>query len=55
MKLRKQIDDKYKWDIGMFKSEEEINSAFADLEFLTNELPKFSFYENKWVSQKNRK
>lgn len=42
MKLRSQIDDKYKWDIGIFKTEEEINSAFEDLKFLTNELPKYN-------------
>ena len=42
MKLRSQIDDKYKWDIGLFKTEEEINSAFEDLKFLTNELPKYN-------------
>lgn len=42
MKTRNQIDEKYKWDIGLFKTEEEINSAFADLEFLTKEFPKFN-------------
>lgn len=42
MKLRNQIDEKFKWDIGMFNTQEEIDSAFADMEFLTKELPKFN-------------
>lgn len=42
MKTRNQIDEKYKWDIGLFKTQEEIDSAFADLEFLTKELPKYN-------------
>jgi len=48
MKKRNQIEGKYKWDIGLFKTEEEINSAFADLEFLTKELPKYNgLFTNK--------
>ena len=42
MKTRNQIEEIYKWDIGLFKTEKEINSAFSDLEFLTKELPKFN-------------
>lgn len=42
MKLRKQISEEFKWDIGLFKTEEEINSAFKDLEFLTNEVTKYN-------------
>jgi len=42
MKLRKQINEEFKWDIGLFKTEAEIDSAFADLEYLTQELPKFN-------------
>ena len=42
MKLRKQISEEFKWDIGLFKTEEEINKAFKDLEFLTNEVTKYN-------------
>ena len=41
MKKRNQIDEKYKWDLELFKSEEEIEEAFNDLKFLTEEFPKF--------------
>jgi len=42
MKLRKQIDENLKWDLEMFKTQEEIDSAFADLEYLTKEIPNFN-------------
>lgn len=41
MKLRSQIEEKYKWDLGLFKTEEEIEQAFKAIEHLTKELPKF--------------
>ena len=41
MKKRNQIDEKYKWDLELFKSEAEIEEAFNDLKFLTEEFPKF--------------
>ena len=42
MKKRNQIEEKYKWDLELFKSQQEIDAAFADLDFLTQELPKFN-------------
>ncbi len=41
MKKRNQIEDKYKWDLELFKTDEEIEKAFAAIEFLTKELPKY--------------
>ena len=40
MKLRSQIDDKYKWNIG-FGSPEEIEEAFQDFQYLIDTLPKY--------------
>lgn len=42
MKKRNQINEKYKWDIELFKTKEEIESAFKDLVFLTQEFPKYN-------------
>ena len=42
MKTRNQIDNKFKWDIELFKTEQEIKKAFEDLEFLTTEVTKFN-------------
>lgn len=41
MKKRSQIDEKYKWDIGLFKTDEEIEDAFNAFEFLTKEIPTY--------------
>ncbi len=41
MKLRSQIDDKYKWDIG-FGSQEEIEKSFQDFQYLIDTLPKYN-------------
>jgi len=41
MKSRNQIDEKYKWDLELFKTEEEIERAFDAFEVLMNEIPKF--------------
>ncbi len=35
MKKRSEIEEKYKWDIGSFKTQEEIDNAFKTLEKLT--------------------
>ncbi len=35
MKKRSEIDEKYKWDIGCFKTQEEIDKAFKTFEKLT--------------------
>lgn len=48
MKLRKQISEEYKWDIGLFKTEQEIEQVFSDIEYLIQELPKFNGkFDNK--------
>ena len=41
MKKRSQIDEKYKWDIGLFKTDKEIEEAFNAFEFLTKEIPTY--------------
>lgn len=42
MKLRNEIDDKYKWNIDLFHTDDEIESAFADCKFLIDTLPKYN-------------
>ncbi len=42
MKLRSQIEDKYKWDLELFKTDEEIEKVFAYIEKLTKVLPTYS-------------
>ena len=41
MKKRADIDEKYKWDIGLFKTQREIENVFTTMQFLTDEMPKF--------------
>ena len=41
MKKRADIDEKYKWDIGLFKTQKEIENVFTTMQFLTDEMPKF--------------
>ena len=42
MQERNEIDEKYKWKLDMIKSDDEIEQVFKDIEFLTEELPKFN-------------
>ena len=35
MKKRSQIEEKFKWDIGLFKTEQEIEDVFKAIEQLT--------------------
>lgn len=48
MKSRKQIDEKYKWDLELFKTQEEIDKVFNDMEYLTKVLPE---YNNKFANK----
>ncbi len=41
MKNRNNIDEKYKWDIGLFKTDEEIESVFKAISYLIQEQPKY--------------
>ena len=41
MKKRSEIDEKYKWDIGCFKTQEEIDKAFKTLEKLTSDSKQY--------------
>lgn len=41
MQLRKDIPEKYKWDIGLFKTDDEIESALKLIEELTNKAPQY--------------
>lgn len=41
MQLRKDIPDIYKWDIGLFKTKEEIEQAISYIEELTNKAPSY--------------
>lgn len=41
MKSRKQINEKYLWDIGMFTTDAEIECAFKAIEHLTNAQPEY--------------
>lgn len=41
MQLRNEIPEEFKWDIGLFKTEEEINVALNAIEESTNEAKKF--------------
>lgn len=41
MKKRSEIEEKYKWDLELFKTEEEIEQVFNAFEYLTNETPKY--------------
>jgi len=41
MKKRSQIDEKYKWDLDLFKTNEEIEDVFKTIEKLTKILPKY--------------
>ncbi len=42
MKLRSQIEDKYKWDLDMFKTDEEIGKVFSYIDKLTKIMPTYS-------------
>ncbi len=42
MKLRNQIEEKYKWDLEMFKTDEEIEKVFSYIEKLTKILPTYN-------------
>ncbi len=41
MQLRKDIPEQYKWDIGLFKSQEEIEQVLSYIEKLTNKAPSY--------------
>lgn len=41
MQLRKDIPEKYKWDIGLFKTDEEIENVLKLIEELTNKAPQY--------------
>lgn len=41
MQLRKDVPEKYKWDIELFKNKEEIEYALKTIEKLTNLAPKY--------------
>ena len=41
MKKRSEIDEKYKWDIGCFKTQKEIDEAFATFEKLIDESKQY--------------
>ena len=41
MQLRKDIPAKYKWDIGLFKTQEEIEEALKLIEQSTLEAKKY--------------
>ncbi len=41
MQKRNEVDEKYKWDIGLFKDKKDVEKAFEDINFLTEELPKY--------------
>lgn len=41
MKKRSEIDEKYKWDIGCFKTQKEIDEAFAIFEKLIDESKQY--------------
>ncbi len=48
MKTRKQIDEKYKWDIEFFKNEKEIDNVFKAIDRLIEEQPKYkNQFKNK--------
>ncbi len=42
MKERSQIEEKYKWDLELFKTDEEIEKVFSYIEKLTKILPTYS-------------
>ena len=41
MKLRNEIPEKYKWDIDLFKTQEEIENVIKSVEFLTEDVKKY--------------
>ncbi len=41
MKKRSQIEEKFKWDIGLFKTEQEIEDVFKAIEQLTKIIPTY--------------
>jgi len=41
MKKRNQIDEKFKWDLDMFKNDEEIEQVFKTFDYLTKTLPSY--------------
>ena len=41
MKKRSEIDEKYKWDIGCFKTQKEIDEAFETFEKLIDESKQY--------------
>lgn len=41
MKTRKQIDDKYKWNLDMFSNSEEMEKVFSKMEELTTIFPTY--------------
>lgn len=47
MKLRSQIDNKYKWDIP-YSNKQQIEHAFQDIQYLTDTLPK---YDGKFTNK----
>ncbi len=42
MKNREQIEEKYKWDLELFKTDEEIEKVFSYIEKLTKVMPSYS-------------
>ena len=42
MKNRDQIEEKYKWDLELFKTDEEIEKVFSYIEKLTKVMPSYS-------------
>jgi len=65
MKKRNQIDEKFKWDLDMFKNDEEIEQVFKTFDYLTKTLPsyygkfadkdKFFEYFTKYKNEKSGK
>ena len=49
MKKRSEIDEKYKWDIGCFKTQAEIDNAFATFEKLIEDSKKYEYVDSKSV------
>ena len=41
MKLRSEIPEQYKWDIGLFKNKEEIERVLSHFEYFTNDVKKY--------------
>ena len=41
MKKRSEIDEKYKWDLDLFKTDAEIEDAFKAFEYLTQVIPTY--------------